>query len=337
MEADMPVNEKDLLSMAVGRRKVMQGGAALVAAASLAVARPVFAADRKRIGVGLPDRTADLYQGLIDSIQAEADKRGYEIVQSFSGSAPEKQLAELNAWIASGVDALVVLPLDANAATTVVAKAHENNIIFVGYANNVPGNDGYLKWDDTQAGTALGQLIGDFTKKNLGGKAEVAMLVFPNHQATRERIRSTKESLDKAIPGGFTYWETQAVLAPEGLTATQSLLQAHPDIKIIVCCADDGALGARAAYMNSGLSDENVFICGFDGSQQNLTLLKEKDKFIRASAALDITEVGRKVIEIPDNIFNKKQPTEVALPYVIVTHDSDPAEIDRLLAVYKKS
>ena len=160
------------------------------------------------------------------------------------------------------------------------------------------------------------------------------MLIFNNHQATRERIRSTKESLSMAIPD-ITYWETQAVLAPEALKATQSLLQAHPNVKVMVCCADDGALGARAAYMNSGLSSDNVFLCGFDGSKQNLTLIKQKDKFIRASAALDIADVGRKVIQIPDNIWNKRKPTEVALPYVIVTEDTDTATIDRLLAVYK--
>jgi ribose transport system substrate-binding protein len=326
--------EKAMLTKMLDRRTLVKGGAAVLAATSLAGA-PVLAQAKKRIGVGQPDRTADFYQGFIRAVQEEADKRGYEIVQSFSGSAPEKQLAELNAWIASGVDALVVMPLDANAIGGVVEKAKENKIVFVGYANIVPGNDGYLKWDDTQAGTELGAVIVDFVKKNLGGKAEVGMLVFPNHQATRERIRSTKEALDKGLPGGFTYWETQAVLAPEALTATQSLLQAHPEIKIMVCCADDGALGARSAYLNSGLSDENVFICGFDGSNQNLEFIKQKDKFIRASAALDITEVGHKVIEIPDNVFNGKQPVEVALPYVIVTHDTDPAVIERLQAVYK--
>ena len=327
------MTDEFVLSTILDRRRVMQGGVALLATAAVARSVPSLAA-AKRIGVGQPDRTAEFYQGFMNAVKQEASRLGYEVVESFSGPAPEKQLAELNAWIASGVDALVVLPQDANAIGGVVKKCHDKGFIFVGYANNVPGNDGYLKWDDTQAGTALGELIGKFVKERLGGKAEVGLLVFPVHQATRERIRSTKESLSKAVPD-ITYWETQAVLAPEALKATQSLLQAHPNIKIMVCCADDGALGARAAYMNSGLSADNVFICGFDGSKQNLTLVKQKDKFIRANAALDIADVGRKVIQIPDNIWNHRQPTEVALPYVILTEDSDPAIIDRLLAVYK--
>lgn len=305
-----------------------------MAAGPLLHARPGNAAELKRIGVGQPDRTADFYQGFINAVQDEAKKRGYEILQSFSGDAPEKQLAELNAWIASGVDALVVMPMDANAIGGIVRKCHEQGIVFVGYANIVPSADGYMKWDDVDAGTKMGAIIGDFVKANLGGKAEVGLLTFPNNQATRDRIRSTRESLSKAIPG-VTYWETQAVLAPEALKATQSLLQAHPNIKVMVCCADDGALGARSAYMNSGLNADNVFICGFDGSKQNLNLIKAKDKFIRASAALDITDVGHKVIEIPDNILHHREPSKIEIPYVMVTDDTDVATIDRLLKVYQ--
>jgi ribose transport system substrate-binding protein len=318
----------------ISRRKLLQGGATLVAAAPLLQIRRVRAAELKRIGVGQPDRTADFYQGFMNAVQDEAKKRGYEILQSFSGDAPEKQLAELNAWIASGVDALVVMPMDANAIGGVVRKAHDKGIVFVGYANIVPGADGYMKWNDVDAGTKMGEIIGDFVKKNLGGKAEVGLLVFPNHQATRDRIRSTRESLSKAVPD-ITYWETEAVLAPDALKATQSLLQAHPGIKVIVGCADDGALGARSAYVNSGLNTDNVFICGFDGSKQNLNFIKAKDKFIRASAALDITEVGHKVIEIPDNILHHREPSTIDIPYVMVTQDTDTAIIDRLLKVYQ--
>jgi ribose transport system substrate-binding protein len=317
-----------------GRRLLLQAGAALASTGALLRPRGAQAAP-KRIGVGQPDRTADFYQGFINAVQDEAKKRGYEILQSFSGDAPEKQLAELNAWIASGVDALVVMPMDANAIGGIVRKCHDKGIVFVGYANIVPGADAYMKWNDVDAGTKMGAIIGDFVKKNLGGKAEVGLLTFPNNQATRDRIRSTRDALSAALPGGVTYWETQAVLAPEALKATQSLLQAHPNIKVMVCCADDGALGARSAYMNSGLSADNVFICGFDGSKQNLNLIKAKDKFIRASAALDITDVGHKVIEIPDNILNHRQPSTIDIPYVLVTDDTDAATIDQLLKVYQ--
>lgn len=318
------------------RRQFLKGGAAALAAASLLPNGAARAAGKKRIGVAQPDRTADFYRGFISSVHQEADKLGYEILESFSGRAPEAQMAEINAWISAGVDALVVLPTDPNSLGALVARCKKQGIVFIGYANVVPGADGYIKWDDPKAGTAMGELISAHIKEKLGGKAEVAMLTLPTLQATRERIGFTKEAIQKALPD-TTFWEVQAVLAPEALKATQSLLQAHPNIKIVVCCADDGALGARAAFQNSGLSPDNVFICGWDGSKQNLNLIKQKDKFIQASAALDIALVGRTVVDVPDHVFKKSGPTEVSIPYEMVTHATDVAVIDRLLKVYETS
>ena len=318
----------------VNRRHLIKGGVLLTAAATLGGGR-AFAADAgKRIGVGQPDRTADFYHGFINAVHQEADKLGYDILESFSGAAPEAQMAELNAWIAAGVDALVVMPSDPNAIGGVVARCKAKGIVFIGYANIVPGADGYMKWDDPTAGTQMGELIVKHIKEKLGGKAEVALLTLPTNQATRDRIGYTKAAIQKGLPE-TVFWETQAVLAPEALKATQSMLQAHPDIKVIVCCADDGALGARAAYMNSGLSPDKVFLCGWDGSKQNLNLIKQKDKFIQASAALDITLVGQTVVDIPDHVFKHKGPTEVLIPYVMVTPETDTATIDRLLKVYE--
>jgi ABC-type sugar transport system substrate-binding protein len=309
-------------------------GAAVAAVASTMPSLRAFAAGKKKIGVAQPDRTADFYHGFINSVHQEADKLGYEILESFSGRAPEAQMQEVNAWISAGLDALVLLPTDPNALAPLVARCKKLGIVFIGYANVVPGADGYIKWDDPTAGTGTGQLIVKHIQEKLGGKAEVALLTLPNLQATRERIGFTRAAIEKALPE-TVFYDVQAVLAPEALKATQSLLQAHPNIKVIVCCADDGALGARSAYQNSGLSPDNVFICGFDGSKQNLNLIKAKDKFIQCSAALDIALVGRTVVDVPDAVFKKSGNTEVSIPYVLVTPQTDSAVIDNLLKVYE--
>jgi ribose transport system substrate-binding protein len=328
----------DHMFASVNRRDIIKGGA-LLAASGILASVPLLAAEKKRIGVAQPDRTADFYHGFINAVHQEADKLGYEILESFSGRAPEAQMAELNAWIASGANALVVLPTDPNSLGPLVARCKKLGIVFIGYLNVVPGADGYIKWDDPAAGTAMGELIIKHIiikhiKEKLGGKAEVGLLTLPTLQATRERIGYTHSAIEKALPE-TTFWETQAVLAPEALKATQSMLQAHPNLKIFVCCADDGALGARAAYQNSGLSPDNVFLCGWDGSKQNLNLIKQKDKYIQASAALDITLVGHTVVDVPDRVFKHSGPTEVSIPYEMVTHDTDVATIDRLLKVYE--
>src|SRR5262245_1747020 len=87
-EGDAPMSDSTTVSTTVGRRRVMQGGVALLATASVARSLPSLAA-AKRIGLGQPDRTAELYKGLMDAIEVEAKRLGYETVQSFTGSTAE--------------------------------------------------------------------------------------------------------------------------------------------------------------------------------------------------------------------------------------------------------
>jgi ribose transport system substrate-binding protein len=290
-------------------------------------------AGAKRIAVGQPDRTANYYKALIDTTLSEANKYGYEVLQSFSGMDPQKQHAELSAWLAAGIDAMVVLALDANAMGPIVAKCHEQGALFISYALRIPGEDGYIKWADQAAGKEMGTLVAQHINDKLGGKADVGFLTWTNLQVVTDRIESTREAILAALPQ-TKFYEANAVNAPGALTATQSMLQAHPDLKVIICCSDDAALGARAGYKNSGLSVDNIFIGGFDGSKQNLELLKAKDPYLQASAAIDVRDVGRKVIDIPHGLWTNapESETHVEEKYLLVTGNTAASTLDGLLS-----
>jgi ABC-type sugar transport system substrate-binding protein len=323
-------------SRAVTRRDLLKLSAAGVAVAGVAsMGLPAFAQQRKRIALAHPDRAADYYQGFMNAALAEAEKQGYDILQSFSGMDPQKQLAEVNTWLAQGIDALVVLALDANAMAPIVAKVHEQKALFISYANRIEGEDGYIKWADRDAGALLGAHAAKHIKEKLGGSAEVGFLTATNIQVVTDRIESTREAILKELPD-TKFFEATALNAPDALKATQTLLQAHPEMKIIICCTDDGALGARSAYQNSGLAADNVLIAGFDGAKQNLELIKAHDPFLQVSMALDIGDIGRRVVDIPHQLWNggPESETHVLQEYKLVSHETAEADIDTILSVY---
>ncbi|HTN98890.1 MAG TPA: sugar ABC transporter substrate-binding protein [Nordella sp.] len=324
------------LPRAVTRRNLMKLSGAAVAVSGLAgLGLPALASEKKRIAIAHPDRAADYYQGFMNAALRQAEKRGYEVLQSFSGMDPQKQLAEVNTWLASGIDALVVLALDANAMAPTVAKVHEQKALFISYANRIEGEDGFIKWADRDAGGLLGAYAAQHIKEKLGGKGEVGFLTATNIQVVTDRIESTREAILKELPD-TKFFEATALNAPDGLKATQSLLQAHPEMKVIICCTDDGALGARSAYQNSGLASDNLLIAGFDGAKQNLNLIKARDPYLQVSMALDIGDIGRRVIDIPYQLWNKgpESETHVLQQYKLVSHETAPADIDVILSVY---
>lgn len=330
------MSKNDLVSLVLRRRDFVKLGIGATLL-SLAAGKALSAEGKKVIGFGQPDRTANYYKGLLRGVEGQAADYGYDIRQIFSGLNAQKQVAELSGWLAAGVDAMVVLALDANAMGPIVKKCHEKGILFISYAVFIEGSDGYLSFDDKVAGTVLGEDLVKFIKTRHGGKAEVGFMTYATAQVTVDRIQSVQAILRKELPDTVMY-EAEGPNAADALKATQSMLQAHPNLRIVIGCSDDGCLGARSAFVNNGLEGDDIYIAGFDGAPQNLTLIKDKDPYIRASMGLDIERLGRRSIQIAHTIWDNpnapKSETEIKEPYLLITHDTDGAEVDRLLSAY---
>lgn len=331
------MRQSQILSSAIGRRELMKLAAGSVLAGAVGLPGASAAEVAKVIGFAHPDRTAAYFRGLQDAIARQAGEYGYEIRQTSSGFEPQKQILELEAWLAAGIDAMVVAAVDRNSMGPIVQKARNQGVLFISYGITVDGADGHVGFDDVDGGTVLGRQVADFIRRQHAGKAEVGLLTFVSNEVTTNRIRSVKTSLLGELPQTPVY-EAEAVIASQGLEAVQSMLVAHPDLQIIVSCTDDAALGARSAFMSRGVPAEGAFIAGFDGANQNLQLIRDKDLYIKASMALDIAEIGRNVVKVPHAFFqNRSAPstaTHVYTPYVLVTQDTGQPVIERLLKVY---
>ena len=170
------------------------------------------------------------------------------MLESFAEGRADKQIAEINNWIGSGVKAMTILPLDEKAMQPAIEKAHAAGIVFVSYSDIIPNADGYTVFDSVQGGEMVGEWVGKWINENLGGEAEIASLTADFHETGRQRIGGAEKKIAELAPNAKVVNRTEAVLAPEAFTATQSILQANPNVNVILCIADDGCLGAAQAF-----------------------------------------------------------------------------------------
>jgi ABC-type sugar transport system substrate-binding protein len=262
----------------------------------------------------------------------EGAKRGYEILESFAEGRADKQVAEINNWIGLGVDAVAILPLDENAMQPLIQKAHEAGVLFFGYANVIPNADGYTIWENRRAADLLGEMMGNWINETLGGEAEVASLTAEFHETGRQRIRGAEAKLLEIAPNAKIVNRTEAVLAADAFAATQSILQANPNLNVVLCIADDGCLGAAQAFEATGRDPETMFIGGYDGAREVLTRVLEGGP-IRATMALPLLNIGRSVVYLPDNMLKGNEPTSMTHQYELVT--AETVELaERLIADY---
>jgi ribose transport system substrate-binding protein len=326
---------------ATDRRTFILGAAG--AAAGLVIPRSAFArvfsaANSKTIAFAQPDTSASVYPLLLKGAKSEAAKRGYELLESHANHQLDAQVNELNTWIGQGIGGVIVLPLDNNAMLPLIKKAHDAGVKFLDYSDKaLPGTDGWVIFNNLQGAALVGADAGRWVNRTLGGKAKVALLTHEIQQTGRDRIHGGVKALKKVAPKAQVVAQHEGVLAAECLTVTQSLLQAHPDLNVILCIADDGALGAEKAFMQthpSAARQKTMYIGGWDGSIPAMKAVI-KGGVIRSTGALDLVGIGAASVRATANAIEGKGPTRINYPYVLVSQSPAGKRTGRqLLAKY---
>jgi ABC-type sugar transport system substrate-binding protein len=329
----LPDVTEEASSGGLSRRKFVLGATGAIGALTLGPAGTALGARRrvgntKQIAFAQPDTSFSGYPLLLKGCHAEGKKRGYEILESHANHQLSKQVDELNTWIGQKIGGVIVLPLDNNAMLPLIKKAHANDVKFLDYSDKaLPGVDGWVIFNNLQGAALVGTDAGRWVNKNLGGNAKVGLLTHEIQKTGRDRIHGAVAAIKKVAPKVQIVARHEGVLAAESYTVTQSMLQAHPDLNVIFCIADDGCLGAERAFMQTHPSKERqskMYIAGWDGTVPVFKKIAAGST-IRATGALDLIGIGAASIRATANAIEGKKPTQINYPYVLV--NQSPAGI----------
>ena len=275
-----------------------------------------------KLAFGHPHPSGAFYAVVEAGAKYESNKLGYQLLQSRANGQLDAQISEVQTWIGEKVSGMTILALDTNSMQPLMKQAQAAGIPFVCYAQSIPGADGFVLFDDAGAAPQVGHAAADWIKNKLGGQAKVAFMGDYTIQNVIIRLNGAEDALKADLPNIDIVFKGKGLLAPEAQQTTQSLLQSHPDLKVIICGADDGALGAAQAFKNSGKDVSDVWIAGYDGSQPAMEQAISGTSPLRQVAALPLYDIGRNVVSVPDNVRRKDGPTSYHAPYVMVNVDN---------------
>lgn len=178
-----------------------------------------------------------------------------------SESAYDEQINMVETVLSSGeYDALVLAPLQPDAANTVVSNA---TIPVLSVDTTFPSDKlvSYIGVSNEDAAKAGGEYVAE----KLGGSGNVVILAGVQGDTTSEdRIKGWTEGLEA---GGCTVLDMQYTdaVADKSVTALEGMMQQYPDqIDAVVCHSDDVAMGAVNALTSAGKNEE-ILVCGFGG------------------------------------------------------------------------
>ncbi len=193
-----------------------------------------------------------------------------------------KQQSQIQNFIAAGVDAIVVNPVDTDATAAMSKIAADAGIPLV-YVNREPINidtlpekQAFVASNELESGTLETQEV----CKLLGGKGKaVVMMGELSNQAARMRTKDIHDVLATDACKGITIVEEQTAnwSRTQGADLMTNWLSAGLEFDAVIANNDEMAIGAIQALKAAGRPMDKVVIGGVDATQDALAAMAAGD------------------------------------------------------------
>jgi ribose transport system substrate-binding protein len=298
-------------------KKALLAGAAL--ALSLGTAQ---AKELKSIGVSLGSMGNPFFVALANGATAQAKAINPNVKVTAVGFEYDlnKQVEQINNFIAAGVDMILLNPGDPKAITPAIKRAQAAGIIVMAVDTAAEGADATVTTNNVQAGEIACQYIVD----KLGGKGDVIIQNGPQVSAVIDRVNGCKAVFAKA-PGIKVLNDDQDAKGSRegGLNVMQGHLTRFSKIDAVFAINDPQAIGTDLAAKQAGRN--NIIITAVDGAPDIEASLKDpKSPMIQASASQDPYAMAQLAVRIGNDILNGKKPEKqiTLMPSNLVTREN---------------
>jgi len=211
-----------------------------------------------------------------ESMRAEAERLGHQLVYTDAAASAAKQVADVNSMIAQGVDAIFLAPREEKPLIPAVMAAKRNGIPVILLDRNVDQNLAKAGRDYvTFIGSDFveeGRRAGEWLAKTTGGNAKIIQLEGTvGSSPANDRGKGFQEAI-QAHPGMQIVASQSGDFARDkGRQVAETLLQAHPDATAIYAHNDEMAMGAIAALEAAGKAPgKDVTLVSIDGTRDAL-------------------------------------------------------------------
>jgi ribose transport system substrate-binding protein len=228
------------------------------------------------------------------------------------------QTTQMENFISSKVDLIVLNAVDFKGMAPAVRKAREAGIVVVAADVGVEGNpDAVITSNNVDAGRQGCQYIAS----RLNGKGNVVIVNGPPVSAVTDRVDGCLEVFKKYPSIKILSQDQNAGGSRDGgLRVMTDLLTANKKIDAVFAINDPTGIGAELAIKQANRTKE-MFVVGVDGAPDAEKALKEQGGIFAASSSQDPYTMAYRAVEIGYQIMNGKKPaqTTILIPVKLIT------------------
>ncbi len=271
------------------------------------------------IGVSLMNLSNEFIVMVDRAMEQRAKEIGVKLVVNDAQRSPERQIQQVENFIAQQVDAIILNPCEVEASTPAVDKALAAGIpiVNVNSETKTPPTAFVGSRDEQSAELAM-----QYIAKRLGGKGEVVMMHGYMGQAAQIKRDAGARAVLAKTPGLHLLADQTAEWdRAKAISLMENWIQAYGDrINAVFAQNDEMAMGALLALEQAHKKDK-VIVVGVDAIADALEAVKQSR--LDATVFQDAQAQGRQAVETALKII-RKQPfaKETYIPFRLVTKEN---------------
>ncbi|MDF7825352.1 sugar ABC transporter substrate-binding protein [Pontiellaceae bacterium B12227] len=275
-----------------------------------------------KIGMTVQDLSNPTWSGYCQAIQKEAKAHGAKMSYVACESNVSKQMEQIENFVARGMDVIIVHPADPAGIESACKEARARGVKVIAWDDDLENADTRWLIDNHDLGYQVGKEAADFIKAKHGGKAEVAILNYPQLPVLLARGNGIRDAITELAPNATIVAETSAINPDEGITKMETIFQSNPNVKVVACIGGGGSVGANEAAKAAGKDADDFGVFAVDATKPELDAIKNGEA-VRMSVIVTGTDqdVASTVYgfvaklaageEIPARVYRKLIPVTI--------------------------
>ncbi|MBN8786157.1 MAG: sugar ABC transporter substrate-binding protein [Terrimonas sp.] len=272
------------------------------------------------IGASMLSLQSEFVANVKDAMEDAAKEKNVNLIVNDAQRTAEKQVQQIETFIAQKVDAIILNPCEVEASSPAVEKAKAAGIPIINVNSETTAKpDGFAGSRDEESGEIAMEQIA----KLLGGKGNIVIMDGYMGQAAQiKRAIGAKNVLSK-YPGIKVLAEQTAEWdRAKGMNLMENWIQSYGDkINAVFAHNDEMGMGALQALEQAKLKDK-IIVVSIDAIVDALQAVK--DGRLDATVFQDAKGQGAGAVELAIRLA-KKEPVEqkeIFIPFQLVTKEN---------------
>lgn len=271
------------------------------------------------IGVSLLNLSSEFIVMLDRVMREKAEELGVRLLVNDAQRNAERQVQQVERWVAQGVDAIILNPCEVEASSPAVDRAREAGIPILNVNSETRSEPNAFVGSRDEESARLAM---EYIAQRLGGEGRVLMIHgFMGQAAQLKRSQGAREVLAK-FPGLELLAEQTAEWdRAKAMSLMENWIQSlGGQFQAVFAQNDEMAMGALLALEQASLADQ-VVIVGVDAIADALQAVKEGR--LDATVFQNAQGQGATAVEMAVRMA-KGEPVarEVFIPFRLVTRDN---------------